>query len=78
MVAGALYIEAAERRAWFLPKTPKIAEAKSGVPEITKNPSVWTLMRKNRSRVFPLRSALVAILMTLVACRRYRCGWGLI
>jgi len=62
--AGALYIEA-QNDERVPAETPKIAETKSGVPEVTKNPSVWTLMRKT-TVVFFIAIALVAFLMTLV------------
>jgi hypothetical protein len=60
--AGALYIEA-QKEERVPAETPKIAETKSGVPEVTKSPSVWTLMRKT-AVVFFVVIALVAGLMT--------------
>src|SRR5262249_4399758 len=63
--AGALYIEAHNNERVPAITGPKNVETRSRVPEVTKNPSVWALIRKV-AVVFFIAIALVAALMTWV------------
>src|SRR5262249_47137067 len=63
LTAGALYIEAQNGERLPALPAPKNVETKSNVPEITTNPSIWTLVRK-AAVVFLIAIALVAALMT--------------
>jgi len=60
--AGALYIEAQNDQRVPAETGPKFAEAKSGVPEVRKSRSVWTLMGITVFVVFTA-IALIAVLM---------------
>src|SRR5262249_48215639 len=63
--AGALYIEAQNNERVPAITGPRNVETNRRIPEITKNPSVWTLIRKVAA-VFLIAIALVAALITWV------------
>src|SRR5262249_53655793 len=63
--AGALYIEAHNNELVHAITGPKNAETQTRVPEIAKNPSIWSLMRKT-AVLFFIAIALVLVFMTWV------------